>query len=157
MSLVTRGRSPANSGKALPAPSGTGSGRSLSQTRLDRICRPTPVYWRSYLKWFNQVVGDTETYPSEAIKQFLQEELGPEQAALLREVSDPDPNLPAAQWEHLEDRLQRRWGQMRALTEVLAHRARGTRSHSRRAPGGSASTSATPLPAADSPDPFATE
>ena len=128
------------------------SGCSLAQARIDRISRPTTAYFRSYCKWFSRIVSDRENYPTpELIERAY--ELGAETPALERAVRHPPDTLPAAEWEQAEDRLQRLWGQQKAIEEALKTRQARDRSLSRPRP----SSGSPPTVRETEPDPFAGE
>lgn len=106
-----------------PAPSLEGC-RSLSQAKLDRICRPTAVYHWSYFRWYIRLSMNRETYPAWEMKAYLQDDLGPEVCRLGQMVRNPPETMTGAEWEVLEDRWQRKQGQADALAAVLDLRAK---------------------------------
>jgi hypothetical protein len=146
-------------GKTSPAPAALPSAeRSLSQTRLDRICHypaPSRTYFLTFTRWFCRLSTDAETYPTAELKERAYQ-IGPEIARLERLVSCPPETLPAVEWEQAENRLQRLWGQQRAIADVL--RVRSMQERKRSVSAGSRSTSPPSpptTPESDFPDPFA--
>ena len=148
---ATRAPSRRNSTLPLPETSATGSGRSLSQTRLDRTVNPSLTYFRSYVRWYLKL-KDREKWPNTALLARLYE-LGPQTASLEREVKHPLPTLTGEEWAAAEDRLQKLWGQQRAIEENLQERRYSTPRPATPVPAGtgSASTSCS----AETADPFA--
>jgi hypothetical protein len=126
---ATRSLSPAPCSSTPTAPSASDSDRSLSQTRLDRISSPTALYHRTFFRWVIRL-GDREAYPAAELKRRLEETLGPEVSALRVTVARPPAGMTAAEWEALEDRLQRRQAQADAITRTLESR-QGPASRSR--------------------------
>lgn len=121
---VTRSQSPAPSGSERTVlPNGNGSGRSLSQTRLDRIAAPTATYHQAFFRWFLRLTDDPETYPAAEMKRHLEEELGPELSGLRVTAACPPAGMTGEAWEALEDRLQRLQGKADAIARVLEVRA----------------------------------
>ncbi len=114
---------PSLPGAATP-PSASGSGRSLCQTRLDRIVSPTPTYFRSYVRWFLKLKDPQEWPTADLLARAY--ELGPQLATLEREVRQPLSTMTGEAWEKAEDKLQRLWGQQKALLETLENRRRSS-------------------------------
>jgi hypothetical protein len=130
---------------------------SLSQARLDRISRPTAVYYRSYLKWWLRMSSDPTTYDSPSLVERAYR-LGPEIARLKRTVQHPPPLMSSADWLVLEDELQRLSAQMRAIEETLEKREKASRWLAKRPAGSGCEAASASLedltPKADGWDPF---
>jgi hypothetical protein len=130
--LVQRNRprtpspSPGNSGSALKVPNGNDSGRLLSQTsdltaqtRLDRLCRATPLFLESNRRWFLRLTGDPTTYTAARMKEYLQETLGPQICELKLLLMWPEGLLTEAEESLFADEYHRLAGKAQAITMVL--------------------------------------
>lgn len=116
--------------------------RSLSQTRLDRICHypaARGTYFRSFVRWLGRLNADPGTYSTTELKR-RSEQIGGEIARLEKLVRDPPPEMTGAEWEKAEDRLQFLWGQQKAIEETL----RGRSFHRRGNGSGNGSSPSTP-------------
>ena len=156
MGLIQRRGTPSSSSGSLSAraPGQTpivGAGSSLAQTRLNRIVNPSLTYFRSYVRWYLKL-KDREKWSDATLTARLYE-LGPQTASLEREVRHPLSTMTGEEWAAAEDRLQKLWGQQRAIEENLQERRYSTPRPATPVPAGtgSASTSCS----AETADPFA--
>lgn len=134
--------------------------QTLTQAQLDRVCNPTPTYFRAYVRWFGKMSHSPEVFSTDALKARLYE-IGPEIARLKRERWRAAQRLTPGEWLAADDRLATLEGQYRAIDEILARRARDAARAGTTSPPGSAPSVSTvgmgspPSPLTD--DPFGSE
>lgn len=128
---------------------------SVAQARLDRAADPPGTYARTYVRWWNRLAREAETYPSAVLKEHL-EEIQPELRTLAQLRLTPSTSLTGPEWVAIAERHDRLKARERAIEETLERREWAARRRQPRPAGKPFVTP--PLPPVElENDPFAAE